>query len=367
MNTAQLRKSVHVGKLPEYVQLAECMRRDPENPQDVTLSEVLEELEEPLTLEDLMEDLGIDPQVDTLNNLFTAAQANVRWLIPEIIRDSIRLGLRKAPIYPNIIAAEETIKGLTAVIPAWNMSDAKPKVTGEGETIQLGSVSYGSKTIKVRKLSRGISVSYEVKNYVSVDVVKLFLEDFGVKLGMGLDTLAIDTLINGDQPGGTDAISVVGVGTTNTLAYKDLLRVWVRLARLGKSPNTIISGEAMALDTLDLPEFKNPVSGSPVANLTFKTPIPRNTNYYVHSQVPSNQSLILDPNSALIKYTAQPLLVESEKIMSNQTEATYASLTAGFGTIMKDSRIMIDRSVNISGNNFPAFMDPSTQELVVFD
>lgn len=367
MNTAKLKDSKYLSSLKEMVLSAERLRKNTSNPQDVSLAEVLATEHAGATMDTLYEDLGIDPSVDTIENLFSVAEADVRWLVPEIFRDALRLGLRKAPIYPSLVAAEETLKGLTATVPAWNMSDAAPKITGEYETIKLGEVSYGHKTIKVRKLARGIKVSYEVKKYVSLNIVSIFMQDFGVKLGMGLDTMALDALINGDQPSGTDAVSVVGVATANTLTYVDLLKVWVRLGRLGKNPNIMIGGENMAIDTLNLTEFKQRNTGTPDAKFTLKSPVPQNSSYFIHGYIPEDQVLIVDPATALIKYTAEPLLVESEKIVSNQSEATYASITCGFGTMLQDSRLVIDKSLAFSSNGFPAYMDPTTEELVIID
>lgn len=366
MNQAQFNKSQHKDKIQNLVMAAERLRRDTTNPEDVTLSEMVEN-DLQLSMEELYADLGIDPSVDTIDNLFTLPDASVRWLVPELIRDAMRLGLRKSAIWPSLIRAEETVKGLQGIIPSWNMSDAKPKIVGEAETISLGTVSIGQKQVSLKKFGRGIKISYEVKQFCSMNVVSIFLQDFGVKLGAGLDYMAINVLVNGDTLGGGESAAVIGVGTANTLVYKDLMRAWVRMSRLGKNPRIIIAGETVALDTLDLSEFKNRQAGTPLANVTFKTPMPTNTDYYVHSAIANDQQLIVDPDGALIKYNATPLLIESEKIVSNQTEATYATFYAGFGTLYRDSRLIIDRSVAFSGNGFPSWMDPSTEELVIFD
>lgn len=368
MDTLKLKASVHKDKIESYVRAAESLRRNATNPQDVTLSDVLEQQADGISMAELYADLGIDPCQDTIQNLFTVPDASIRWLVPEIFRDALRLGLRKAPIYPNIIAAEQSIKNLTATIPSWNMSDAKAKYIGEGESISMGTVSVGSRDIKVRKIGRGIKVSYEVKNYVAINVVSIFLQDFGVRLGYGIDTMLIDVLLNGDQGTGVEAAPVIGVAATATVAYKDLLTIWVRMARLGRTPTVIIAGETVAINTLSLPEFAtNMGSGPTVNNLNLKTPVPKNTDYYIHGNVPASKSIIIDTTSAVIKFNAQPLLVETEKIVSNQTEATYATLTTGFGTIIRDARVVMDQSQTIGAMPFPTYMDPTQDENIVFD
>jgi hypothetical protein len=73
---------------------------------------------------------------------------------------------------------------------------------------------------------------------------------------------------------------------------------------------------------------------------------------------------VIDSQSALIKLNAKPLMVESERIVSNQTEATYASLTTGFANIFRDGRVIMDQSLDFASNGFPAFMDVDAFETV---
>ena len=75
----------------------------------------------------------------------------------------------------------------------------------------------------------------------------------------------------------------------------------------------------------------------------------------------------MDSSSTLIKFNAQPLLVESEKIVSNQTTAFYASLTTGFAKLFRDSSVLVDSSLDITAANFPAYMDVDPLENVIFE
>src|SRR5690606_16153758 len=102
-------------------------------------------------------------------------------------------------------------------------------------------------------------------------------------------------------------------------------------------------------------------------NLNVKTPIPQSTDYYIHGSVPSNQQILIDKTSSIIKYNAQPLLVESDKIISNQTIETYASLTTGFGILYRDARVIIDKSKAFSSYGFPEYMNVDPLEQVNFE
>ena len=92
-------------------------------------------------------------------------------------------------------------------------------------------------------------------------------------------------------------------------------------------------------------------------NLNVKTPIPQGADYYVHGNIPANQHLIIDPSSALMKVNAQPMMVESERIVSNQTQAFYASFTTGFAKMFTDACLIQDMSKDFAANGFPTEME----------
>lgn len=364
MNLQNFEKSQFKGKIQDLVKAAEAIRSHKDNPKDISFPDIVKEKFN-VTFEALLTDLGIDPQVDSIQNIVTIPDVDVRWIIPEVFREALVLGYRAAPIYPNIIAAEEQMKGLTQVMPNINMSDAAPRRVGEGETIPLGDISYGSKQFKIFKIGRGIKVSDEVVSYASLNVLAIFLRDFGVKLGHATDVLAIDTLINGEQADGSESAPVIGTATGNSLVYKDLLKIWVRMGRIGRTPDTMIAGESIAIDTLDLDEFKTFVSGAPRESITLKSPVPARTNLFVHGNIPANQEVIVDPTSAIIKFNGWPLKVESERIVSNQTSASYVSLQTGFAKLFRDAAIVVDRSKAFASYGFPTWMEVDSLQNVI--
>lgn len=367
MDKNQFAKSQYKADIAQVVQSCESLRKDSDNPMDISLQDFVNK-KWGITLDTLYQDLGVNPSLDTIQNIFTLPDVSMRYLIPEIIRDALRLGLRKNPIWQDIVAAEQSIKSPSVTIPFINMSEATPRYVNEAETIPVGNLSFGSKTLKVRKIGKGIKIPYEVNQYVAINVVGIFLQDFGVKLGQGIDSLMIDTLINGEQVNGSESAPVVGVDNVGIVTYKDLLRVWIRMGRLGKAPKSIIGGENAAIETLNLDEFKKRTAGTTDSKLNLKTPVPDTTNYYIHGAMPTTQQMIVDPSSAIIKYNAQPLLVETDKIISNQTIETYASLTTGFGILFRDARIIIDSTLDFqTGNGFPTYMDVDTLEDVTIE
>jgi len=364
MNTDIFKNSPYNGKVREMVMKAEAIRLDNQKPSDVTFADIVER-ETQLGIDDFYAALGVDPSFDTIQNLFTTPEQDIRWLVPEIFRDALRLGYRQAPIWPSLIAAEEQTAGLQQILPSLNMSEAAPRKVGEGETIPLGDLSYQSKKFSIHKFGRGIKITDEVLRYVNLNVVSIYLQDFGLKMGMGVDTLAINTLLNGEQADGSEAAPVVGIQSAGTLAFRDILKIWIRMGMIGRTPKLFVGGEDMALDTWSLEQFtRTNKSASAEYNLDLKAPIPQGAAYFVHGRVPTNQHLILDPSAALIKLNAVPVTVESERIVSNQSNAFYASFTLGFAKLFTDACVIQDKSKAIADYPLPsAFNYEASQQV----
>lgn len=356
---AKMKASDFYRELPQSIQQLDAVRAgsSESRPVDISLEEYVQD-RYGLSMDAYMDKLGINPKIDTMQNIFTMPDQSIRWIVPEIIRTAIYLGIKEAPFYPNIIASDQAISGLSAIMPFVNPSDATPSKVNEAETIPLGDVSFGQKSVSLFKVGKGFKITDEVKNYVSLDVMGIFIRDFGVQLGYALDTLAMDVLINGNKADGSESAPVLGVADTQKgITYRDLLRLWIRASRLGRSYRTIIGGEDQAIDLLDLPEFKNRTSGTTQATLNLKTPVPNSADFYIHPGTPENMLLMVDPKAALIKLTARQLMMESERIVSNQTEAMYATLTTGFSKMYQDAALLIDATKEFSTNGFPEYME----------
>jgi len=354
-------KSQFHGQIKTISHAMDAMRVDTNRPTDVSLADYLKANHDGMSLDKFYDEIGVDPNFDTINNFFMSPDSDVRWLVPEIYRDAVRLGYRSSPIWPKITAVEEATTGLSQILPHINMSDALPRKVGEAETIPVGTLSYGEKQFSIYKYGRGIKIPDEVRRYVSLSVLSIYLQDFGVKMGYGVDNLALQTLINGEQSDGSEAAPVVGVGTTGTINFRDILKVWLRMAKIGRKPNTMINGEDMALDIMYLDEFINPLQGTPMYKLNPDVSLPQGANMYIHGAVSTNQVAVVDPTASLIKLNAMPIMVESERIVSNQTEAVYVTFATGFAKLFTDATVVIDRSKDFATNGFPDWMDYMTE------
>lgn len=363
------KKQDFTKEFPSMVQFLDQARAgsEKERPIELSFGELVTE-KWGISFDELMDKVGINPKVDTMQNIFSMPDQSVRWVVPEIIRAAVTLGMREAPFYPNLIASDQSITGLSAIMPHINMSDATPAKLNEAETIPLGTISYGQKTVNLFKVGKGIKITDEVKNYVSLDVMAIFLRDFGIQLGYAQDTLAIDCLINGNKLDGSESAPIIGVkDPTKGIQYRDLLKIWIRASRMGRNFNNMIGDEDQALDILDLPEFKNRQNGTTQATLNVKTPVPTSANFWIHPGTPTNQLLMVDKSSAMIKLTAKQLMLESERIVSNQTQAIYATLTTAFAKMYQDAALLLASDKEFATYGFPEYMNIDPYLMVNMD
>ena len=72
-----------------------------QKPVDVQFSDVIQG-KWGITVDSLLEKLNVNPKIDTMQNIYSMPDQSVRWIVPEIIRSAITLGIRQAPFYPNI-------------------------------------------------------------------------------------------------------------------------------------------------------------------------------------------------------------------------------------------------------------------------
>lgn len=321
-----------------------------------------------LVAESFFNQIGLNANYHTVASLNELGNQDegFRWLIPEIYTDAIRLGLRRNPIWGDLVRAEENVSQLKVSMPQILMAAMTPAKLGEAESIPAGTIQFDQKDVKLQKLGLGIDITDEAASYVPLNLIALALEDFGVMLSMGIDSLAIRALINGDQADGSDSVALVGTANGTSVTYKDILKMWIRMSRIGQLPSILLSGEDLALDVLDLDEFKGFAGDTRLANLNLKTPRPQQADYYIHGEIPDDQLLFVNPEAALIKLNAQALRTERDRNPSRQITTVVVSLTTGFATLKRDARLLLDRTEEFASSGFPTWMDVDTVERVTF-
>lgn len=327
---------------------------------DVTLKGYLDNVWPGTSPDSFYKALDIDLSVMNVNKMIETSEMS-RWLFPEIFRDAIRRGLNYAPFYQNLVAVAERIESTGITMPAIDYSgDANVRMrdSSEAATITEGTVTWSEKQVSIKKKARGIRQSYESIMFIPIRLTTVFFEDMGSRMGADLDADLINVLINGDQADSSEAAPVIGTASGAGIVYKDLVRVWVRMQRLGRPSTAMVMSEANALDVLDLDAFKNkwpsPGASESPTNLRWRTPLPSTQDIYVHANVPAANIIFVDTTKAVAQLTAMPLLIESDRLVNRQVVGDFASIITGFANIFTDARIVMATNTNLTTNPGPS-------------
>jgi HK97 family phage major capsid protein len=389
------------GKVREIVREMDALRSSNKNPRNVGLREFLAEryeltpgqmyselgIETGTTVQELMADsdsaylmaevirdgmlrgmglaqreqlAAIKRNVISQAPIVSEGNGGARYITPEVFLDPVMRGAVQSVFYPDLVVREIMVGQPTATMPKLDLSDASVSNSEEGATIEEGSVTYGSKDIRLKKQARGIKITYEALKFNTLDLVALFFEDFGRLLGNRLNGEAVSAIINGDQADGSEGAAVIGVeDTAKGVQYLDVLRIWTRLSLLGRRSTSILGNETTTIKYLDLAEVKDKqFTGSALLPTMVKTPLPTDQDIYVSTKVPTDQLVFQDSSASLVQLTAWPLMLEVEKIVSKQIEGTFASIYTGFAKLQRNASVVLDESIAFSGNGFPVWMNP---------
>ncbi len=279
----------------------------------------------------------------------TAIDSSLTWIIPETILQYIKLGIDSVAKSKDWIAATTPVRTQISVQPYIKPADANPKVIAEGERIPVGSVEFGQRTVTVYKIGTGIKMTSELQADSSIDIVSIFFKEVGNNIARNLDRAAYLTIVNGDQADNSGAAPVIGVATAGTLLTTDIDTVMTRMSLAYQKPSVLLMGETMF--NLDLN------ASIPTRELLKIAKYAEGAKSDLLPYVPANQIAMLHKEKCLIELQYRSMIMESKYDEATQTTTYYASRYVGHQKLKDDSAVVLDKSLSISTNNFPANMD----------
>lgn len=284
------------------------------------------------------------------------------WISPEVFLDPAIRGAIQANFHQELVRQEIMVNNLSVTVPKIELSDANTKKRRkEGATRTVGTVIFGSKQVTIDEFEKGIEFSDESLMFNSLDFVSIFFEDLGGMLGADLNNEAVYVLINGDQIDGSEAAAVVGVETIGDIVYKDILRILMRLAIMNRRATSMVGNEVTSVDYLDLPEVKNKNQlGTELLRTNVKTSLPTELDLFTSSEVPDDQLAFEDTTKSLAQLTAKALSIESDRNVKKSLNGSYARIYTGFTNLQRNSRVVLDRSIDFATHGFPSWMSAYT-------
>lgn len=321
-----------------------------------------------LTLEALGQHFGAghlnDNDVDQLlidHSKFASSTDQVpsgyRFIIPELIMDSVRVGYEGGSLHNNWISSTNKVSQQDFKMPQIHRGNMTPRRIGEAESIPFGSLKFGQKSASTFKIGMGFKITDELVRSSTINMLSESLREVGIDMSIGADVEAMNILINGEQSDGSESAPVIGVENTVVgVAYHDLLRATTQAAYLKRTPSRMITDVDEGININLLPEFKGYNGQTQLSKLNGLVGIVKN---YEHDlwPMPPDQVMLLHPQGAMMKFEWIGMKVETRRNPQTQQEELFISQYLGYAIKGRDSRIIIDGSIPFASNGFPSYMD----------
>ncbi|HIJ74647.1 MAG TPA: hypothetical protein HPP83_11155 [Candidatus Hydrogenedentes bacterium] len=287
------------------------------------------------------QEFGIDVNKIKVDRFFQS-DPNAKWLFPDIVREAVVAGMRRKPVYPELIIRDEFIDGTAYDVPYVTESAAEEELRGvaEGASIPESELTYGDRIVKLDKKGRGVIASYEVIRRMSVDMLRVHLQRIGERLGRSLDARLATVLVSGDSSGSGTAATTVNTATASTWVYGDIVKGFMTLALDHYfTPTHMLANSDLCQTILGLDEFKDSVlfDFAKTGNL----PTPLGVRLIPMADQPADKLTVLDAGYAVQKLTEQDLLVESDKLIQQQWDRTYLTVVTDFAVIYDKARVVV--------------------------
>lgn len=311
------------------------------------------------TLSDMSEHMGNGTLSlgDVESLLSTDIKTGTTFIIREVFTEAIRLGMMGNVQHPGWIMRTVPLADLEATSPQIKRGNARVKFLEELESIEYGTVSFGQKKIKVRKIGTGLELSDEVIMRSSIDMLVEYVMTVGEDMGLGADALGIDVLKNGEQADLSESAPIIGSESGTAIAWKDMMRVVGRMRRLGSVPDVIITQEGQGLDLSLIDELKGFDGVRMLSSLNGIFSNYPNFQHDIHGLVTSGTAIFLSSKRCMLKHTFRPMKTEKRRNPKIQADEIYFTDWIGFSIVRRDARVIVDKATAYSGAGFPSYMD----------
>jgi len=265
-------------------------------------------------------------------------------LFPEFVNRTIRAGQQMMTYLADVVAVRTKIDDNS--YRTLYMSDAEAgsvaadrelKRVGEFGDLPRVKIRTAEHTLTIVKYGRYLEASYEALRRKKANVVAVFLQALGLQIEKDKFKEAMRVIINGD--GNSNAANIISCTTPGTLAYDDLLKMLMAFYGSGYQLNTMITPSANCRLILNMSQFSNALVVGLDTMKTGALPKPFGATLIPDPSgiVPANYIACLDNRLAIEEVYETDLMVESEKVISQQFEGTAITEVVGYGKLMKDS------------------------------
>ena len=293
-----------------------------------------------LTKKDVLRSLGYE-DIGKVQVRALLENDGTKPLFNAIVEDGLRMGFERQSNWEQLVARSVNSDQLSQQWYYLEDEDIDADLVdiGQGAPIPTGSIKLGENSIKMHKRGRGIEWTDESRR-ANIDLVALWLQRLGRRLGRQYENVAVSRLLNGYFPDGQDTPPTLGINESGSLDLADLFYASAYMEQeLGFTPNLAIMNlnTAYKVTTLrdgDAYVYRDEIQSGQFADIVNAPP-------FISSLVPDNRIILVDTNFALVRYEGKPFGVESERSAKTQVEGSYGTEISEFVPFEKNARLVL--------------------------
>src|SRR5574343_303830 len=279
-----------------------------------------------------------------------------RWAIRELILSPVTDGYAASVGYPNWISGVVPVTSSgNNYVPKMLYTPNAPKHLVEGETISIGTMKIGQKTVSVRKYGNAMEFTTESILSASFDALQQGFQEIGTQMARTADALAVDVILNGEQTDGSEAIAQVGVYTPNSWTRKDFIYMMETFKNINRLPNVMISELGVGVDIKQILPYTP--SGNDIDPLMTEMFNGLLKNSYAREQMGSLLAVFLDSRSAIGQLMFGTMTLETDRNAANDTTLLFVREHIGFYVQQRDARVALKKDANIASVPYPEYMN----------
>jgi hypothetical protein len=304
------------------------------------------------TLSDVLNLMGVDVTRKTIDHLYSLPDLpdDSKAIVPILYLDFLRTGYNKPTIINDLIRDTVTVSTPQITMPTIKQADATLQRLNEGETIPMGSISWGGKTAKVEKFGRGFSMTDELVQFATIEILAPFLEDLGTRIGMSQSAMGVATLLDGVVTIGVEDIA-------KGFQYRDFLYAKRNFKGINRNVTSALASVMGCVDIEDMDEVKGLVGTNRLISVTTTPTTSNDLNINTHGLMSNDSVMFIDKSVALRRFVLNLLAIDSQKIMSKQITEIFATMSLGMTTIFEDGRFVMKKTLDRATHDFPQFMN----------
>lgn len=252
---------------------------------------------------------------DMVEKFFTTTESAV--LFPEFVSRCIKKGFDDS-VLNNIVAV--STKCESNIYSGCVISDtASYSATTQGNALPTAAVTESSTSLSLNKYGRMITVSYEALRQQKLDVFGVMLKSVGIKLANSVLGSAVTALKSG-----------ITATTVSALNYSALTSLYGSFDDFNM--NCVMLSPANTAAVLALTQMENAS-----ADEFGKVKLPFGAEIICTSEVDDATVIGLDKDFALEIVTSSDIVLETDKLISNQLDRIAVSINCGFRRITDDA------------------------------